>query len=222
MADYLSLYLNEFLMLYSANLINLTSPGAGFTVTAHNSLSHSRKAGILTGLGIVTSSLIHKTYTFIGFGYFVAKTPWLFTTIKILGGTFLIYLGTKAFLSLRNLATKNPRNTFTQSEAQKSLSPFAAYRIGFLTDFLNPQASICFIGIVTATVSPSTPMNVQWLYCSTLLLTSLVWYTVVALFFSNKFLQQRLNNFKIFIESLAGVVLIALGAKLLILTPSLS
>jgi RhtB (resistance to homoserine/threonine) family protein len=199
--------------LFSANLLNLISPGSGFIITVRNSTLFARKVGIATGLGIVTSSIIHKTYTLLGFGLIVSKSEWLFNGIKYAGCAYLIYLGIKCFRpSYRTLPS------FKKKKTIPGLSRINAFRMGFLTDILNPQASLCFITIVTATVSPKTPIKVQLLYGFALILTSLLWYMLLALFFSNYRLQSLLQQSQRWIEPLTGVVMIGLGIRLAQLT----
>jgi RhtB (resistance to homoserine/threonine) family protein len=206
-------YLPEFFLLYIANFINLVSPGAGFAIVVRNSSVHSRKAGILTGLGICASSFIHKAYTFMGFGLVVSRSPILFNTIKWAGCAFLLYLGYQCFKNSR----KKPAREHHMAVSQ-DLSASQAFRMGFFTDLLNPQASLSFIVLVTATVSPDTPITVQGLYGLALISTSLVWYTTVALFFSNSYLQRAFQGIRQWLDRLMGSVLIGLGIRLALIS----
>ena len=101
----INFYINDFLLLYTANFLNLISPGAGFSIVVYNSNSISKKIGIVTAMGIVCSSIFHKTYTFMGFGLIISQNPYFFNLIKYIGCFYLFYLG------INLLKNKNKKNS---------------------------------------------------------------------------------------------------------------
>jgi threonine/homoserine/homoserine lactone efflux protein len=208
------IYWPEFLMLFTINMMNVLSPGACFAITVRNSTMYNRKIGLLTALGVASSSCIQKTYVLLGFGLFLAKNPMLFQTVKYVGCAHLIYL---AFCCFKN-AKKKPKIIFKEQKAHTALSSWGAFRSGFLTDSLNPQASLGFMSIVVATVSPSTPVTIQAYYAIPLVLTATLWYTTVAFFFSNKYLRQWFNHVQHWFERIMGSLLIGLSFRLAMLT----
>ena len=157
----LASYWAEFLALYTINFLNLISPGAGCVLTLRNSTVYDRKTGIVTGFGIVASSVLHKTYTLLGFGLVVSQSDLLFNVIKFSGCFYLIYLG---FQSWRHSSLPFKLNLIDVKPSKKPLTTTQAFKMGFLTDLLNPQASLCFISIVSATISPQTPLKLQFFY----------------------------------------------------------
>lgn len=98
------------------------------------------------------------------------------------------------------------------------ISKWGAYRSGFLTDALNPQASLGFMSIVVATVSPDTPISIQACYAIPLVLTATLWYTTVAVFFSLGHLRQWFQNVQHWFEGIMGGLLISLSFRLAMLT----
>ena len=203
-------YLPEFLALFAVNFLNILSPGPETALMIHNSSRHSRKVGLFTGFGIVCSTLIHKTYTLLGFGLFISKTPFLFHTIKYAGSLYLFYLGYRA---LRPHSTG--QNSF---QKPKNLNHKQAFRMGFLMDILHPGASLFFVSIVAATVSPKTPLSVQAIYGLLLILTSLCWYSFLACTFSNHRVQSYAQNAGKWLDRLMGYALIGLGIRLALFT----
>lgn len=211
----MTLYLLEFFELYTINLLNLISPGAGFAIMIRNSSFHSRKVGVFTAFGIVTSSLIHKSYTLLGFGLLVSETAWLFYTIKYAGAAYLFYLGAKT------LNVHKINNIFRQKKPKDlvPLTSWGGFRVGFLVDLLNPSASLSFVCIVVATVSIDTPIEIRGLYGITLILTSLAWYLILAFSFSNKTLQNFIMKSHGWVERIMGASLIYLSIRMLSLIP---
>lgn len=208
-------YWPEFLALYTINFLNLVSPGAGFAITVRHSISYSRKIGVMTGLGIVLSSLFHKSYTFLGFGLIISQNPILFSVIKYAGAAFLAYMGIMSFKSLYVSLFKTVSVAGTTFDVDDVVTPKKGFTLGFFTDLLNPQASLCFMTIVAATVSPSTPLHVQALYGLALIITSLLWYTFLALFVTTPLLYEKFMKTEKVVDAVAGSLLIYLSYKML-------
>lgn len=206
-------YLPEFLTLFAINFLNILSPGPETALMIYNSGRHSRKIGLYTGFGIVASTIIHKSYTLLGFGMVVARSPILFTTIKYAGSGYLLYLGYRAFFPGKKIMKK--------AEKPRTLTPRKAFRMGFLMDILHPSASLFFMSIVAATVSPKTPLSVQVVYGTLLVLTSLCWYSALALVFSNSRLQATIQSMGNWVDRITGLALIGLGIRLAFLSTTI-
>lgn len=213
----MSNYLPEFFLLFSINFLNVISPGACFAIVVRNSAMYSRRVGVATALGVALSTCIQKTYVLLGFGLFISQRPVLFHVIKYIGCAHLAYL---AYCSIRNSLKRKAEASHdpdTQGHV-KPLSPLGAFRTGFLTDSLNPQASFGFMSIVLATVSPETPIEIQSIYAIFLVLTALVWYVLVALSFSNSYLRSWFRRVQHWFERLMGGILIGLSFRLAMIT----
>lgn len=212
-------YIPEFCELYAINFINLISPGAGCLLMVRNSTFYNKKIGLYTAFGIVSSSFIHKSYSLLGFGLVVAKTPWLFFTVKYLGASYLFYLGLKTiFLHTRFFNGRSKKKT-SEKVLNENLTPWGAYRMGFIVDMLNPSASLSFVLIVVATVSLGTPFPVRVVYMLILITTSLLWYTSLAFFFSQKRLQAWAQASGKVLDWVMGSFLFYLAIKLFLLSP---
>ena len=85
--------------LFSIIFIALVSNGPDFIIVVKNSLIHSRKIGIFTALGVALSNIFHVSYILLGFEIIIAGNAWLFTIIKFLGASYLIYIGIKGLLA---------------------------------------------------------------------------------------------------------------------------
>lgn len=191
------------------------SPGACFAVTVRNSAIYGRKVGVLTALGIGLSTCFQKAYVLLGFGLFISKYPVLFHMVKIVGCAHLMYL---AYCCWRNSFKKKGMSGPSRQGRAPALSSKGAFRSGFLTDALNPQASFGFMSIVVATVSPSTPLAIQGGYAFFLILSAMMWYVMVAIFFSHARFRGWFSNAQHWFERIMGSVLIGLSCRLAFVT----
>lgn len=210
-------YITQFLNLFLLNFMNLTSPGPETGLMLHNSSYYSRKVGFFTGIGIVCSTAIHKTYTFLGFGAFISQSPFLFTIIKYAGGAYLAYLGVKMLLSPKKVVEAESLGNKYITHLKKMTSS-KAFRMGFTIDILCPSSSLVFMSIVAATVAPETPLSIQFLYGALLLITSITWYSLQSLVFSQSVVKKILDRTSSWINKAMGAYMLYFSFKLVMRT----
>lgn len=55
-------YLTELLAVISITILTIVTPGPDFVVVAKNSLTYSRRSGVLTAIGVASAVWIHIFY----------------------------------------------------------------------------------------------------------------------------------------------------------------
>ena len=190
------------------NLLAAMSPGPDFVMSVRNSLNYSRKAGIFTGIGIGLGIGIHITYCAAGVGFIIAKSLTVFTIIKFIGAAYLIYIGVSSIIA------KKSGIEITEEKKSVDLTSFQAIKIGFLTNLLNPKATLFFLGLFTFVVNHETPLYVILIISFIMIVTAMLWFTLVALFFTQKRIQVAFLKFENIINKSFGGLLILLGIKI--------
>ncbi|MET0264777.1 MAG: LysE family transporter, partial [Duganella sp.] len=168
--------MTEWIAVITITLLAVISPGPDFAMVTRNSLMLSRRAGVLTALGIGLGVLVHVTYTLVGVGLLIQQSLWLFNATKLAGAIYLIYLGVKM------LRTKSG-GTATDGRIAP-LSDAAALRTGFLTNALNPKTTVFIVSLFVQVVRTDTPLLVQIGYGAFISLAHMAWFCLVALCFS--------------------------------------
>jgi len=205
-------YLSDWLTLFVAAAIAIITPGPDFAVTLRNSLGHSRRAGLFTALGIALGLVIHGGYSVLGVGVLLVRSATVFTAVKWLGAAYLVWLGAQA---LRAMPAAAPDAALPEGPLSgPGLTPWGALRSGFLTNLLNPKAPPFFLAVFTQVVSPGTPQGVQAAYGATIVITGLVWFSLLAWLISSRQVRGTLRAVSHWLERATGVVLIGLGARL--------
>ncbi|AJF65640.1 LysE family translocator [Streptomyces vietnamensis] len=194
-------------------ILAVISPGADFAMTVRNSYLYGRTAGVLAAVGISLGVLVHVTYTMLGVGLLVTRTPMLFTAMKLIGAAYLVYIGYKTFV------TKAQVDIDLSSDA--GLSKAGALRTGFLTNALNPKTMLFVLSTYTQVVSADTPLFQQIGYGLFMSLAHLVWFALAAVLFSNQSLRTRLLQRQSVLNKVIGTILVGLG-MVLALTPSVA
>lgn len=198
--------MTELLAVITITVLAVISPGPDFAMVSRNSLLRSRRAGVLTALGIGGGVLVHVTYTLLGIGFIIQQSLLLFTVLKLVGAAYLVWLGIKMLRARRG-------GTVTTSTAQP-MGDAAALRTGFLTNALNPKTTVFIVSLFMQVVEPSTPIAVQIGYGAFIALAHIGWFALVALFFSTGVLQARLLAVRHWIDRAFGALLLGFGAML--------
>lgn len=146
--------MNEWIAVITLTLLACVSPGPDFAMVSRNGLLLSRRAGVLTAVGIGMGVFVHVSYTLVGMGLVLQQTPGLFNALKLAGAAYLVYLGVQM---LRAKPMIDQPGT-----PPPALSDGAALRTGFLTNVLNPKTSIFIVSLFIGVVRPAPPWPYKW------------------------------------------------------------
>ena len=199
----------EFLTVAIITVLAVISPGPDFAMVTRNALVTSRKAGMLTAVGIALGVWVHITYAVLGFGLIIQNSIVLFNVIKIAGALYLIYLGVKM------LRTKAGTAIETGASPASPLTSAKALQMGFLTNILNPRTTIFIVSLFAQIIDPETSLETQIGYGAFIAGAHLVLFALVALLFSNARVQQSLLRIRHHIDRAFGALLTAFGGLIL-------
>jgi RhtB (resistance to homoserine/threonine) family protein len=207
----LQLYLADFLKIAVIYVVLLVTPGPDFTLVIRNTLANSKKIGLYTAFGSAAGIIVHGSYTLLGMGVLVQKNALIFNGVRILGALYLMYMGWRCVRAPSHMGdayTQNPK------DQAKKLSPFQAWRMAFLTDILNPMLIVLFLAIFSNVIRPETPPLIQSLFVLQVTLLSFLWFSLVALFFSNNHVRAVFVRLGLWVDRVAGGILFLLGLKI--------
>jgi len=187
-----------------AHLLAVISPGPDFVVSLRNSLQYSRKTGIWTALGFALGVMVHVAYCVAGIAIVIAQSTTIFSLIKIGGGLYLIYMGFHAFRA------KDQAYSF-DDEIKKDIPWYVGLRIGFITNVLNPKATLFFLSIFTVLLKPETPFWVTLTTGIIMVVNTFLWFVIVTYLFTQKKIRRAYILKQGVIQNVFGVILILLG-----------
>ena len=122
---------------FLAYLATTLTPGPNVLLVVRNALRHGPAGMAATLLGNLSAQLVVVTGVALGVGALLAAMPSAFLVMKIIGASYLIYLG------LRQLLARQPGAAM--NVAASAVSPVAGWRIAgeaFLVTISNPKAMI--------------------------------------------------------------------------------
>ena len=128
-----------------AALLLLVVPGPSVLYIVTQSVSHGRRAGIVSVAGITTGTLVHIAAATVGLSALLASSALAFDVVKYLGAAYLIAVGIRRLAGWERESGQRARDT-------RDLGRF--YRQGIVVNTLNPKTALFFLAFLPQFVDP--------------------------------------------------------------------
>ncbi len=211
--DFFSNYWSEFLIIAGLHGLAVASPGPDFAVVVKQSVSHGKRVGRYTAIGVGTAILIHIGYSLLGIGVLIKTSEWLFSLLKYAAAAYLFYLGIGGILTKENNG-EAIEQLLDQQQGSNSTDFWPSFRKGFLTNGLNPKATLFFLTLFAAFINPQTPLIIQFSYGIYMAVATALWFSLVASLFGHQKVRRKFESMGFWFDRIMGVALIALAVKI--------
>lgn len=200
------LFPSAFPALALAHFVALLSPGPDFFLLVGYAVRYRMRgsAGLCVGIAIGNGQYI--LLAIIGWGI-LRQLPLLFTVIELLGALYLLWIG--------SLLIRRRPQTLTGADAQSTCPGFGKQLLlGLGSSLLNPKNALFYLALMTALLGPSVTLLQQTM--SGIWMTSVVlfWDLLIVMFIGLPQIQRRLTRGILWIERIAGGVLIVFGSAI--------
>ena len=128
-----------------AALLLLVVPGPSVLYIVTQSVSHGRRAGIVSVAGITTGTLVHIAAATFGLSALLASSAVAFDVVKYLGAAYLIAVGIRRLAGWERASGPQARDT-------RDLGRL--YRQGIVVNTLNPKTALFFLAFLPQFVDP--------------------------------------------------------------------
>lgn len=205
-----SYLISQFLVLAMAHFLAVASPGPDFAIVVKQSVRLGKSNAIYTSVGIGSAILIHVAYSALGIGLLIKQSPMLFDLLKYLCAAYLAYIGLQA---LRAQPTESQSIQSDESGGGIQEAASKSFRLGFITNVLNPKATLFFLSIFSVVVSAQTPTVWLSIYALYLSLATTAWFCFVSMVFSRAKVRMKFLALGHYFDRAMGVILILLAVK---------
>jgi threonine/homoserine/homoserine lactone efflux protein len=179
-------------------VVLIVAPGPDFALTVRNTIARGRRAGVLTGAGVVSGQLVWAVATAAGLAALVVASRPAFLALRLLGAAYLVYLGAQSLLAALRGTRGHP------AAARGGRSP---YLQGLISNLGNPKMAIFFTSLLPQFgESFVVLLGHAFLFAA----LTLVWLTFVARVGD----ALRVPAVRRAVDAVTGVVLVALGSRL--------
>lgn len=121
------------------------APGPDVLFLASQGVAGGPGAGLAAALGLSSGLLVHTTLAALGVSAVFAASPAAFTTLKLAGTAYLLWLALGAF---REKGTGRPGPA-------APAGAMALYRRGVVMNLLNPKVALFFLALLPQFVNPA-------------------------------------------------------------------
>lgn len=199
----------SFLTIIMLHFLAVISPGPDFAIVVKNSLIYSRRYAVYTALGITIGIIFHLSYCVLGLALIISQSAAMFKIIKLLGASYLIYIGIKSLISKQGSST-----LLAAQESIPQPPTSKGFFEGFWCNVLNPKCTLFFLSLFTLVIDPATPKSIQLLYCIAMIIVTFIWFSLLALMITSKKFKSKLHKAQNYLNKFMGVALILFGIKL--------
>lgn len=195
---------------FVATAIFACLPGPGMLYATAQTLALGRRAGRCAAIGFHIAGLCHVAAAAFGLSLLLTVVPPLFTAMKLVGATYLIWLG------IAHLRRPKPLTLIRQ----RTPGPQAgrALRDGMIVELLNPKSVLFFLAFLPqfTDAAAALPLWAQVLVLG-VIVNTLFTVTDLLLIELSDAVAQRLRSSErvvVGLRRLAGGALVALGVNL--------
>lgn len=190
------------------------TPGPNFVLTARTVAGRSRRLGMATAGGIASGTLVWGLAGFFGISALFAAAPWLYVSLKVAGGLYLLYLGSRLIINSVGAKASSAAKASSPRPTPSRRSLAAAWRLGLLTNLSNPKTAM-FVTSLFATTMPADPtLPLGLLAAAVMTGVSLAWYGAVAWVFASALVAGWYQRAAKLIDGVAGGIFVLFGGKM--------
>ena len=200
------LFPSAFPALALAHFVALLSPGPDFFLLVGYAARYRMRGSAGLCVGIAFGNGLYILLAIIGWGI-LRQLPLLFTVIELLGALYLLWIG--------SLLVRSRPQTLTGADARSTCPGFGKQLLlGLGSSLLNPKNALFYLALMTALLGPSVTLLQQTM--SGIWMTSVVlcWDLLIVMFIGLPQIQRRLTRGILWVERIAGGVLIIFGCAI--------
>lgn len=123
------------------------TPGPNMIYLVSRSITQGRRAGLVSLLGVAAGFLAYLLAATAGMATLFAMVPLVYTSVKIIGAVYLLWLAWKAL-------RPNGESAFAPKELPAD-PPMKLFRMGLITNLLNPKIAVLYVSLLPQFVVPA-------------------------------------------------------------------
>ena len=185
--------------------LGIMSPGPDFLAVTHAAVTSSRYHAASVATGVVLGNGVWAGAALFGVGALFSLFPTFFVAFKVIGGSYLIWMGLKMILGAKKpLESKNTAVTTSQ------LKGFVK---GFAVTMANPKAAIYYASALTAVAPKDASFALLAVMVAVVFCVAAVWFTCVVMFLSTSKASAVYKRIKTYLEVSFGSLILLFGIR---------
>lgn len=196
----------------ATSLLVIISPGPDNLLVVSRGLSQGRYAAFTASLGSAMAVMVHTLVTALGFSLLIQSSPAVFMAVKLVGASYLGYLGVKAIVA---------RNVVSFSRSSR-LPLGKVFAVSAMTGVLNPKSGLFLLAFLPQFVASGknvAPAGLQMFFLGCLFaVLSLLVFGCMGAFAAqlSRWFEERPAS-TLVLNAGAGLVFLAVAVSILFL-----
>lgn len=190
--------------------LSAMSPGPSFLMVARIALAVSRKDALAAAVGMGVGGVFFSVIALLGTLAILAAVPLLHLGLKVLGGSYLVYLGYRIWR-----CTQKPFVVEGAPIQSHATQPWRSFVLGLSTQVSNPKTAIVYTSVFASLLPSELPSTALVALPIIIFAIETIWYSVVALSLSGPTPRARYLASKAWVDRAAGAIMSVLGVKLI-------
>ena len=197
--------LSTFVTIWILHVAAMVSPGPNVLLVSQLAASDRTRSAVFAALGVTCGATLWATCAVLGVHVVFVAFPGLRLALQVAGGVYLLYVAIRLWRSSGAALVGRA----------SSVSSWAAFRRGFLTNITNPKVAL-FFGSVFAASFPAAPSPIlQASAVAMVVVNALCWHTLLAYLFSRERVRTAYSRTRGVANRIASVTMGALGLSVL-------
>jgi RhtB (resistance to homoserine/threonine) family protein len=200
----------HFPVFLGVSAVLILSPGPDMALVTKNAVIHGRGAALGTSLGVNAGLAVWTIASALGVASLVRASAPAFTALKLVGATYLIWLGVQALRAARQHWAPG-----ANLEPRSAVKAAVGFRQGLLSNLGNPKIAVFFTSLLPQFIGGGHSVLIPFLLLGgVFVLMTLIWLSAFAVFAARMSAALQRQRVKVMLDRISGVVLIGLGLRL--------
>lgn len=189
-------------------------PGTDTVLIIKNTLHYGIKAGRYTIFGMATGLTFWTIIAVLGLAVVIARSVFLFNTIKYVGACYLFYLGVRAFF----MKGSSPFEHINKQVIFKRSHHYSeSFLQGAISNILNPKTVLVYITFMPQFIDLNGNITQQLILLGLILILIAVgWFLILVFIVDHLKNRMKKPNLQIIFQKLTGLMLMGFGLKTVI------
>lgn len=198
-------------------MLMIISPGANQILVFQSGLVLGNKAAVYNVIGVASSMFVHASLSGLGISLLIMKSPGLHNLIKLLGVSYIIYLGIASIVSAYRLHKKatSINDEIGRGNELPSETVLRSFMKGFSSNVLNIQTSFIFLSIFPQYMDFKHSLFIQSIVLTLIFVgLLLVWYAALITLISKMRHYLLQPKIQLKIKAVTGFLLLIMAIKM--------
>ncbi|TWI48992.1 threonine/homoserine/homoserine lactone efflux protein [Pseudomonas duriflava] len=146
----MSIEIHHLIIVFTTYIVGAASPGPSNMRIMGVAMHRGRQPALMLAAGVITGSFFWGAMAALGISAILAQYAEAITALKVIGGTYLLFLAVKA---CRSALTSNSQHE-AETAAVANISGFKLFQRGLLMHLTNPKALLGWLATMTLGLGP--------------------------------------------------------------------